>query len=45
MDTVYMKMSCYGRFNSYRIAVVGMQRLDELFSRVFRAVSHGGRAV
>ncbi len=36
----YLKMLCYGKFNSFRVNTIAMQAITELYQFVFRVFSH-----
>ncbi len=40
MDITYLKMICYGRYNSFRVSKIAMQEITALFQFVFRVFTH-----
>ena len=40
MVVSYLKMLCYGKFNSLRVGTIAMQEITELFQFVFRIFTH-----
>ncbi len=37
---LFLMMLCYGKYNSFRVAKIGMQEITELFRYVFRIFTH-----
>lgn len=42
VNKINLMMSCYGRFNSYRIMKLAMQDITELFQYAFMRMTHSG---